>query len=512
MAEQIPPSDNHPQPEPRIGTDEWVAQAESRKRRRSGFWGGAADRWERVPLGWRYALVIALLIVAPLLTGTQGFLELIGSSNNDFIVRTGARFLIFAIMAIGLNVVVGYAGLLDLGYVAFYGLAGYFYAYTSSDFVTVFSSNGIHLPSLVSVPLIILATALVGALIGAMSLRLSGDYLAIVTLGFGLVFVQLALTLTRVKLPWLERPVDLTRGPNGINRLDDISLFGFTFNSTLRYYYLFLVLLALVYLAVHNLNASRIGRAWRAIREDELAAEVMGTPTGRLKLLAFAIGAGIAALAGSVEAAWLANVVPVPRYSALTLINLYAMVVLGGIGSLPGVVLGAFIFTVLPEVLRSITLASFFFYGLGLLGVWGVLKSWRRFTLVVGGTVLGGLLLKLLVRLAWPGLDANALQTGSWLNRLVQNWLVLPSNYQTVGNVVTIAAIFVLLTAILFKHKPRLFDVLLGLTLYAFAFAWETRLALEPSATRILIVGVTLVVLMIVRPQGLLGKAEVKVV
>ena len=512
MAKQIPPSDNHPQAEPRIGTDEWVAQAESRKRKRSGFWGGAADRWERVPLGWRYALVILLLIVAPLLTGTNGFLELIGSSNNDFIVRTGARFLVFAIMAIGLNVVVGYAGLLDLGYVAFYGLAGYFYAYTSSDFVTVFSSNGIHLPSLVSVPLIILATALVGALIGAMSLRLSGDYLAIVTLGFGLVFVQLALTLTRVKLPWLERPVDLTRGPNGINRLDDISLFGFTFDSTLHYYYLFLVLLALVYVAVHNLNASRIGRAWRAIREDELAAEVMGTPTGRLKLLAFAIGAGIAALAGSVEAAWLANVVPVPRYSALTLINLYAMVVLGGIGSLPGVVLGAFIFTVLPEVLRSITLASFFFYGLGLLGVWGVLRSWRRFVLVIGGTVVGGLLLKLLVRLVWPGLDANALQTGSWLNRLVQNWLVLPSNYQTVGNVVTIAAIFVLLAAILFKHKPRLFDALLSLTLYAFAFAWETRLALEPSATRILIVGVTLVVLMIVRPQGLLGKAEVKVV
>ena len=512
MAEQIPPSDNHPQNEPRIGADEWVAQAESRKRRRSGFWGGAADRWERVPLGWRYAFVILLLVVAPLLTNTQGFLELIGSSNNDFIVRTLARFLVFAIMAIGLNVVVGYAGLLDLGYVAFYGLAGYFYAYTSSDFVTIFSSNGIHLPSLVSVPLIILATALVGSLIGAMSLRLSGDYLAIVTLGFGLVFVQLALTLTRVKLPWLERPIDLTRGPNGINRLDDISVFGFTFDSTLHYYYLFLVLLALVYVAVHNLNASRIGRAWRAIREDELAAEVMGTPTGRLKLLAFAIGAGIAALAGSVEAAWLANVVPVPRYSALTLINLYAMVVLGGIGSLPGVVLGAFIFTVLPEVLRSITLASFFFYGLGLLGVWGVLKSWRRFTLVVGGTVLGGLLLKLLVRLAWPGLDANALQTGSKLNRLVQSWLVLPSSYQTVGNVVTIAAIFVLLTAILFKHKPRLFDVLLGLTLYAFAFSWETRLALEPSATRILIVGVTLVVLMIVRPQGLLGKAEVKVV
>ena len=513
MAEQIPPSDNHPQTQdPRIGTDEWVAQAESRKRERSGFWGGVANRWERLPLLWRYGLVILLLVALPLLSGTNMFLELIGSSNNDFILRTGARFLVFAMLAIGLNVVVGYAGLLDLGYVAFYGLAGYLYAYTSSDFVTAFGSNGLHLPSLVSVPLIILVTALVGALVGSVSLRLSGDYLAIVTLGFGLVFVQLALTLTRVTLPWSDRPVDLTRGPNGINRLDDISIFGFRFDSTLQYYYLFLVLLTLVYLAVHNLNASRIGRAWRAVREDELAAETMGTPTGRLKVLAFVVGAGIAALAGSVEAAWLANVVPVPRYSALTLINLYAMVVLGGIGSLPGVVLGAFIFTVLPEVLRSITLASFFFYGLGLLGVWAVLKSWRRFALVLGGTVAGGLLLKFVLSFVWPGLNSSPLQTGSWLNRLVQGWLVLPADTQTVGNIVTIGAIFVLLAAVLLKHRPRLFDVLLGLTLYLFAFSWETRLAVEPAATRILIVGVSLVVLMIVRPQGLLGKAEVKVV
>lgn len=513
MADQNPPSDNHPQDDaPRIGTDEWVAQAEGRRKRRGGFWGGVANTWEGIPLGWRYALVLALLVAAPLLTSTSGFLELIGSSNNDFILRTGARFLIFAMLAIGLNVVVGYAGLLDLGYVAFYGIAGYLYAYTSSNFVTVLGEGGIHLPSLISVPLIMLTTAFIGWLIGAVSLRLSGDYLAIVTLGFGQIFVQLALTATRIKVPWQRRPVDFTRGPNGINRLDDISIFGYTFDSTLSYYYLFLALLILIYVAVHNINASRIGRAWRAIKEDELAAEVMGTPTGRLKLLAFAIGAAIAALAGAVDAAWQANVVPVPRYSALTLINLYAMVVLGGIGSLPGVVLGAFIFTVLPEVLRSITLASFFFYGFSLLGLWVVLKPPRRFALVVGGTVVGGFLFKLLIRLIVPGLDSNALETGSWLNRLVQTWLVIPENFKTVGNVVTILAIFVLLGAILLKHRATLFNVLLGLSLYLFAFAWETRLALEPSATRILIVGVSLVVLMIVRPQGLLGKAEVKVV
>ena len=474
---------------PRIGTDEWVAQAEGRRRKRTGFWGRVGDGLERIPLGWRYGLVVALLLAAPFLTGTDAFLDLIGSSNNDFILRTGARFLVFALLAIGLNVVVGYAGLLDLGYVAFFGVAGYLYAYTSSDFVTAFGPDGVHLPSLLSVPLIILATAAVGWLIGSVSLRLSGDYLAIVTLGFGLVFVQLAVTATRVVLPWRDRPVDFTRGPNGINRLDDISLFGYTFSSTLSYYYLLLVLLILVFVAVRNLNLSRIGRAWRAIREDELAAEVMGTPTGRLKLLAFAIGAGIAGLAGAVDAAWQGNVVPVPRYSALTLINLYAMVVLGGIGSLPGVVLGAFVFTVLPEVLRSVTLASVFFYGFGLLGLWAMLRPFRRFVFVLGGTVLAGLLLKGFVALALPSLDSGVLESGAWLNRLVQSWLILPENYTVVGNVVTILSIFVLLAAILYKHKPRLFDVLLGLTLYLFAFAWETRLAVEPSATRILIVG-----------------------
>ena len=512
MGDQIPPSDNHPQDEPRIGTDEWVAQVGGRQKRRSGFWGGVANLWEGIPLVWRYVLVLALLVAAPLLTATPVFLELIGSSNNDFILRTGARFLIFALLAIGLNVVVGYAGLLDLGYVAFYGIAGYLYAYTSSDFVTAFGEGGIHLPSLVSVPLIMLVTAGIGWLIGAVSLRLSGDYLAIVTLGFGQVFVQLALVSTRVQVPWQRRPVDFTRGPNGINRLDDISIFGFTFDSTLSYYYLFLALLILVFVAVHNLNASRIGRAWRAIKEDELAAEVMGTPTGRLKLLAFAIGAAIAALAGAADAAWQANVVPVPRYSALTLINLYAMVVLGGIGSLPGVVLGAFIFTVLPEVLRSVTLASVFFYGFALLGLGAVLRPFRRFVTVVGGTLLVGLLFKLLIRLLTPSLDSNALETGSWLNRLVQSWLVIPENFILVGNIVTVLAIFVLLGALMQGRRPLVFNLLLGLSLYLFAFSWETRLVLEPAATRILIVGVTLVVLMIVRPQGLLGKAEVKVV
>ena len=495
--------------DPRIGSDEWVAQVGSRRRERSGL-GRIAAGWERIPLGWRYALVLALLILAPFASGSQLFLDLIGSSNNAFILTIGARFLVFALLAIGLNVVVGYTGLLDLGYTAFYGLAGYLYAYSSSSFVQAGGLDGLHLPALLSVPLIMVATAGIGWLIGSVSLRLSGDYLAIITLGFGQVFVQLALTSTRVPVFWRDRPVNFTRGPNGINRLDDISLFGFSFDTTIEYYFLLLALVVLVFVAVYRLNNSRIGRAWRAIRDDELAAEVMGIPTGRMKLLAFAIGAAIAALAGSVDAAWQGNVVPVPRYSVLTLINLYAMVVLGGIGSLSGVVLGAFIFTVLPEVLRSITLASFFFYGFALIGLWAVLKA-RHFALVVGGTVVGGVVLKLLVGLLRPSLDSGTIDSGARLNKLVQSWLVLPENVKLAGSIVTVLAIAVLLAAVLLRRRPWLMHSLLGIGLYLFAFAWETRLALEPSATRILIIGVTLVVLMIARPQGLLGKPEVRV-
>ncbi len=511
-----PEAGDYPADSPQIGTDEWVAQVTGRTRRRTGFWGAIADRWEAIPERWRYTAVLLLALAFPIVTSTDLLLDALGVGDNAFILRTGVRFLTFAILAIGLNVVVGFAGLLDLGYIAFMGLAGYLYAYLSSDFVRIsgFIDFGLAVPSIISVPLIVLVVAGVGYLIGSVSIRLAGDYLAIVTLGFGQVFLQLALTMTRVRVWGVARPVDFTRGPNGINGVDNISLFGFTFTSTTHYYYLFLVLLIFVFIFAENLNRSRIGRAWRSIREDELAAEVMGTPTRRMKLLAFAIGAGIAALAGSVDAAFQGNVVPNPRYSVLTLINLYAMVVLGGTGSLVGSIIGAFIFTILPEVLRNIAAAGYLFYGAGLMGLWFALRPWKRFAAVMGGTIAGGLLLKLVIPAINPAWDAGFPPAGSLVNSVVQGWLVIPENYQLIGNIGTGAAIFFLLVAVLLRPRVRSlwFHSLLGIAIYLFAFAWETRLAVEPSATRILVVGATLVVLMIVRPQGLLGKAEVRIV
>ncbi len=509
LPEVQPQEESKAEPQ-RIGTDEWVAQVEERRQKRSGILGGLANEWERFPRYGRYGLGFLFLLLIPTITGTNLVLEAFSISSDAFILRTGVRFLTFAMLAVGLNVIVGYAGLLDLGYIAYMGIAGYLYAYLSSDFVRIgdFITNGFATPAIISIPLIMIVVAIIGWLIGSISIRLAGDYFAIVTLGFGLVFEQLARTATRVRFPWVDHAVDLTRGPNGINRLDGLSLFGFKFETTEQYYYLFLVLLILVFVVIDNLNRSRTGRSWRAIRDDELGAELMSIPTRRMKILAVAIGAAIAALAGATDAAFQGNVVPTPRYSALTLINLYAMVVLGGMGSLPGAVIGAFIFAVLPEALRSIQLAGVLFYGVGLLLLYVFLKP-RRFLLVFGGTVIGGLLLKLAVNAIAPQLDTGFPEAGSILNEFIQGWLVIPNDFRVAGNVVTgLAILFLLLTAVI---KPPYRWMALSTTLYLAAFSWETRLAIDSGPTRILVIGFTLVLLMIFRPHGLLGKPEVKV-
>jgi ABC-type branched-subunit amino acid transport system permease subunit len=246
------------------------------------------------------------------------------------------------------------------------------------------------------------------------------------------------------------------------------------------------------------------------MREDDLAAEVMGMPVRRLKLLAFATGAAIAALVGVFFAAWQGNVVPI-RYNVLALINLYAMIVLGGLGSIPGVIIGAFVFTVLPEILRNVVAAGFLFYLGGLIGLIAWLKPSVRLATTLGGAIIGGVLLKIIVNLIWPGFDTGvAPAQGSFLNQWAQSWLIIPANYALLGNLAIGVAIAALLATVAIKSWQRY--IFLGLAIYLFVFAWETRLATEPAVTRILVVGTTLVVLMITRPQGLLGKLRVEIV
>ncbi len=278
-------------------------------------------------------------------------------------VRIADLALLYVMLALGLNIVVGYAGLLDLGYVAFYAVGAYLFALMASpqlsdnfaSFAAMFP-NGLHTSLWIVIPLAALVAAVCGALLGAPTLKLRGDYLAIVTLGFG--------EIIRIFLNNLDHPINLTNGPKGIGQIDSVKifgldlgrrleLFGFDINSVTLYYYLFLVLVVVSVLICYRLQDSRIGRAWMAIREDEIAAKAMGINTRNMKLLAFGMGASFGGVAGSMFGAFQGFVSP-ESFSLMESVMIVAMVVLGGIGHIPGVILGAVLLSALPEVLRYV--------------------------------------------------------------------------------------------------------------------------------------------------------------
>ena len=279
-------------------------------------------------------------------------------------VRIMALALLYVLLALGLNIVVGYAGLLDLGFVAFYALGAYMYALLASphlaenfeSFKAAFP-QGLHTPIWMVIPLAAMLAGIAGALLGAPTLKLRGDYLAIVTLGFG--------EIIRVFLNNLEQPVNITNGPRGLDRIDSMNLFGvldfgkgiaigeFKIPSVTLYFYLFLTLVVFSVVICHRLENSRIGRAWMAIREDEIAAKAMGINTRNMKLLAFAMGATFGGVSGSMFASFQGFVSP-ESFSLMESVMIVAMVVLGGIGHIPGVILGAVMLAALPEVLRYV--------------------------------------------------------------------------------------------------------------------------------------------------------------
>ena len=249
-------------------------------------------------------------------------------------------------LAVGLNITVGWAGLLDLGYVAFYGFGAYAYAWVSSDHFDL------HWPTVPTILAVVAVTALLGLLVGLPSRRLSGDYLAIVTLFFAQMFYELTVNLDRINVPWSDKTLNLTGGPNGIPGIDNMEIFGIDLTSFQDYYFLLLILLAVVVVALHRLNQSRTGRAFRAIREDPLAAELMTIPINWLKLLAFSMGAAVAGLAGTVFAAVQVGTFP-QNFQVMLLIMIYAALILGGLGSIPGAILGAVVVGAVPEILRD---------------------------------------------------------------------------------------------------------------------------------------------------------------
>ncbi|WP_088344273.1 MULTISPECIES: ABC transporter ATP-binding protein [Rhodomicrobium] len=282
-------------------------------------------------------LLALIALVAPLL------------APNDYVIGVLARICLYALLALGLNIVVGFAGLLDLGFVAFFGIGSYVYAFLASPHF------GLHLPFAAVMLVIIFTAAGSGVLIGAPTLRLRGDYLAIVTLGFG--------EITYICLVNLDRPVNITGGPNGLLSIDPPSFLGFVIDHNIEYYYLFLLTLGLVVLLSRRLRDSRIGWAWRAIREDEIAAEAMGVNTTMAKLQAFAVGASIAGFAGGLLASWQRSVFP-DNFLLQESINILAMVILGGLGSVLGAILGAVAIVSLPEIFRDFALYRLLAFGL----------------------------------------------------------------------------------------------------------------------------------------------------
>ncbi|ANN77373.1 ABC transporter permease subunit [Bordetella flabilis] len=286
------------------------------------------------------ALLAVVLAVLPFVLGLagQGWVRILNFA------------LLYVMLSLGLNIVVGFAGLLDLGYIAFYAVGAYTWALLASPHFNL------HLPFWAILPLGIGLACLFGVLLGAPTLRLRGDYLAIVTLGFG--------EIIRVFLNNLNAPVNITNGPQGINRIDPFRVTGFAFNRTEtlfgirvtgpeKYYYLLLLLTLLIIFVCVRLQNSRIGRAWEAIREDEVAAKAMGINTRNIKLLAFAMGASFGGVAGALFASMQGFVSP-ESFSLTESISVLCMVVLGGMGNIPGVILGAIILAVFPEFLRAV--------------------------------------------------------------------------------------------------------------------------------------------------------------
>jgi branched-chain amino acid transport system permease protein len=310
-----------------------------------------------VSLRRKRELILAAFAVAFCFPLTQG-----GSDAN---MSIASQVLVFAAAAMGLNIVVGLAGLLDLGYIAFLGSGAYVGAtLSSSGFATI----GWKPPFFVVVLVAACFTATLGLIIGAPTLRVSGDYLAIVTLGFGEIF-----RLTMFNLDGNNGP-DLTHGPNGIPAIPDLTFGSFNFGDThiflgipiarfSNYYLLLLFLLAFIILVFHRLNTSRIGRGWVAIREDEKAAQAMGVNVFGLKLLAFATGAFLAGMAGAIKAHQDVSVTP-DQYIFLESAFLLAAIVLGGMGTIVGVLVGAVILKLLPEKLRFFSDYRLLLFGL----------------------------------------------------------------------------------------------------------------------------------------------------
>ena len=339
--------------------------------------GRVEDAVDRAPAAAKLVVFALPFAIFPLFT------------DSEYLTQVGIDTLIYVLLALGLNVAVGWVGLLDLGFVAFFGLGAYLYAALASEYA------GRHWEAQFLVPLIAVAVAATGFLVGLPSRRLVGDYLAIVTL----FFLQI----------WLVVLVNasFTRGPNGISDIYPLKVFGREIVSLEGYYYVTFAAFVLIVSFLYLLDRSRTGRAWRALREDELAAELMTMPVNRLKLMAFAVGAGIAGIAGALYAPQQGAVFP-GSFDIVLLITVYAMVVLGGAGSIVGVTIGAVLINASLEALRDPDDASWLFYAAVVLGLILLMRPRWLPVAVLAGTAVFGLVVHEFAEQVRPSLVAGS--------------------------------------------------------------------------------------------------------
>ena len=478
-----------------VGTDEWVARVDERRADQKGVTGAVARAWERLPAVGRLVVLLGPFAIFPFIT------------NEGNLFRYGLITLIYALLAMGLNVVVGFAGLLDLGYVAFFGFGAYLYGIMASG------HPGHHLQAEIAIPIVVVSTALLGLLLGLTSWRLLGDYLAIVTLFFLQAFVIFVNNanggLNDFSYPFVGK-VDLTGGANGLDQIDPFNFFGFHITTTRGYYFYTLIALALLMVMLYFVNGSRTGRAWRALREDPLAAEVMSTPVNRLKLLAFMFGAGVAGFSGTIFGAVQSGAFP-GDYDVGLLITIYAILILGGLGSIGGVVVGALVVNGFPELLRSSSNARFLFYGVLVVALFAALKPWYKAVIVLVGTIAFGFAVHGIASAVWSrGTTGHISGAGNFGNAL-EHWVLLPSNPSTIAGWSYFALICAALVLTLVSGWWRV--AVLIPTLYLAAFVWENKLVEQVAgATRLILLGALLVVIMNVRPSGIFGTSRVEIV
>jgi branched-chain amino acid transport system permease protein len=485
VSDSTPHGSHVPAEGPAVGQDEWVARHAEQRTFRGGPLGVIEVRLRRVPWWAWLTLFLAAFSLFPLV------------ESGGYVRRVAFDTVLYMLLALGLNVVVGWGGLLDLGFVAFYGIGAYSYALLDSN------HYGIHLPTVVTVPLVVLIGAVVGLLVGLPSRRLTGDYLAIVTL----FFLQLFQTVT-------TNAQGITGGPFGILGIDPFGFFGHNLAVehggvfAVSYLYIALAIFAVVFVALRMVNHSRTGRAWRSLREDPLAAEAMGMPVNWLKLMSFAFGAAVAALTGTVFAALNANVFPLTFYFVL-LITVYTMVILGGSGNQAGVVLGAIIISPLLEGLRDTSKSRYVFF-IALVG--GLLLAWRR-SRSIGYVALGTLIFGFVVHTIAGHIDSSwvAGEKAGGFAGFVDHWVVAPTQMaRWIAPVSYIGVIAAALLVTVLKGRARL--IALVPTLYLAAFVWENVMLAKPEPARYIVLGLILIALMILRPNGLLGERRVEII